>query len=403
VKAHIRFFSSGFRRRSYLGINRPSSAEESLYLVDETWSGATAPTVTPSAIMDSGNVDIEGSFVASSNNNDASTFDFFSAATPDGTLSLRYSSLNWIWRVRGSDVITVQQNFPTSSRNLAWRVGDRVSWRAWYRVGTGQAGVRITVNGVTAPDTTASTTGGALSAPTAVTLGTVAQRGDPQTFRARFLADVPTTVPVEIVVLGDSTVGSWTSGAQPSATGLISVVHDLYTSGERTSRPGIGLLAVASDTTDGQKTKWDASPWNALASLKAVIIQSGINDRNIYTATQEIGRWQILVDAIRATVPGACKIFASKMTPIKGHLDAFGEGALYASYWVPVNDGIAGVGATNVTGVDGRITSHATTLNDGSGALAAPYDFDLIHENNAGRAVVAAAYRTALVSAGVLP
>jgi len=385
------------------------------YLQSLSWVGS-APSASSSNIVDSGDLDVSGTWRAIAGSDTAPSFDAFAASSAEGTMSLHYEATNtsttasgrWMLTVRGVLILTVEENFPLSSAALQWRVGDDVTWRAWYRPSTGQAGVRITVNGVTAPDTTAATTGSALAAPTVVSAyyapSTVADVTQTQTFIARFSWQAPRDTTPEFLILGDSTLASfWYQAARGPNVGswqnLISVGHDVYTAAQRSQRHGIGLVAVPGDTVEGQKAKFLASPWSSQGNVSAVIIEVGINNfefllDSLATVTTKV---QDLIDTVRAALPSA-KILVSKVVPY-GLFDA----TSVAGFIVPFNNNTMGTGTQNLTGVDYRIGDHYATLDNGSGGYKSIYDFDDIHENNDGRAVVAAAYRAALQALGLLP
>ena len=64
---------------------------------------------------------------------------------------------------------------------------------------------------------------------------------------------------------------------------------------------------------------------------------------------------------------------------------------------------IKGNGSTPITGVDFRVSHHTSLLDDGSGNLAAIYDIgDHIHENNAGRQIIARVWRDSLAELELL-
>ena len=90
------------------------------------------------------------------------------------------------------------------------------------------------------------------------------------------------------------------------------------------------------------------------------------------------------------------------MIPCKQRLiNVYGATNGLVSYnkWLAMNSAIM----NTVTGVDYRISRHCDLLNDGSGNLASVYDCgDRIHENNAGRKIIAGEFRKALNVLGLL-
>lgn len=191
--------------------------------------------------------------------------------------------------------------------------------------------------------------------------------------------------------LGDSTMAAF-SGSYPTTDYIDSVSKKL-------------ALAVPNETTVQQMNRFIADVRNQDADY--IVMQLGLNDLNpAESAATAIARLQDLVDNARSYSSVATKIFISQMTPCRSRLiSVYGpvDGVTAYNKWVSMNEAIAGNGGTPITGVDGRITSHATSMNDGSGNLLGTYDSgDGIHPNNAGRAENAAAISAALSAAGVL-
>lgn len=407
----------GFRRRPHPIYQLVQPQPPPTYLQALSWTG-TSPTADAGLIVDAGDLDLEGTFTASIPSGgsrgdgtfgpDADGAVLFQATTPEGDISVHFEEDFAVGaaiylKVRGVDAVQYKQNLgsaPDCHTVQQWRIGDEVYWRAWYRPSTGSAGFRFAVNGTWLPDFTTTTSGGALAAATAVTVGTsIADGTKPQTLIARFKAQVPTDTAPEFMILGDSTLapfagGSSTSGLYPGIYPLVSVGHDLYTSTERWTRPGIGILAVPGDTTNGQNAKWQASVWKTKTTLKAAIIQVGVNDSG--SGEVVVSGWlQTLVNQIRADRPDV-KILIAKIIPY-GNFPGANLTFLFA-----YNDDIAGTGAHPITGVDARIVDAYATLDNGSGGYKPAYDYDGEHENNPGRAVIAGAYRAALHSLGLI-
>lgn len=205
---------------------------------------------------------------------------------------------------------------------------------------------------------------------------------------------------VRAAVLGDSTVGI-TSAPTANAQKISDFVG--------------GLVSGAADVSEaGSRIADQLAYWTAIADktkLQVVIVQIGLNDvkgrvgANTATTAQVITDLQSLINTINADKPADCKVFIAQMTPCKVWLDAATNAAAAYSAWLDVNESIAGNGATPITGVDGRITSHVAALADGSNNLKAIYDHnaDGVHESNEARIIIAHAWRTALESAGILP
>lgn len=199
--------------------------------------------------------------------------------------------------------------------------------------------------------------------------------------------------------LGDSTVALLNSPvAQPQAMPIHSLVGGMIC--------GAGNLARSGDRIADQKTDWTAMP-NKTA-LEAVFIQIGLNDvkgrvgEGLATTAQVIADLQDLVDTVNADKPAGCRTYISGLIPCKAWLDTASNPADAYQAWLDVNEAIAGNGSTPITGVDARITSHVAALNDGSGNLAAEYDMDGVHENNAARFIIAQAWRAQLEADGLV-
>lgn len=200
-------------------------------------------------------------------------------------------------------------------------------------------------------------------------------------------------------VLGDSTV-SGLSGVAPIAPRVASFCGGLV----------CGRYDVAES---GRRIADMLSFFNALddkSGLEAVVIQIGLNDvkgrvgENLATTATVISDLQGLVNTVRAAVPAACRIALAQMTPCKGWLNTATNAAAAYSAWQAVNTAIAGGGATPITGVDARVTSHVAALSDGADGLASIYDYnaDGVHTSSEGRWINAQAWRGALEGLGLL-
>lgn len=201
-------------------------------------------------------------------------------------------------------------------------------------------------------------------------------------------------------VVGDSTVAVNNSGVGLSnAASVASFAGGMVT--------GASDVSVAGHRIADQKTAWNAL--TGKTALQAVFVQIGLNDvkgrvgANTATSAQVIADYQDLIDTINTSKPAGCKVYVSQMTPCKVWLDgATNPAAAYAA-WQALNQAIAGGGATPITGVDGRITSHVAALSDGSDNLNPIYDHngDGVHESNEGRWIIAQAWRTQLEADGL--
>jgi lysophospholipase L1-like esterase len=196
------------------------------------------------------------------------------------------------------------------------------------------------------------------------------------------------------ISVGDSTIAAY--------LGQNSVLSYVTTSKAKV------VLASPGNTIAQQLATWNLNTYKPDAAW--VTVQVGLNDLDpLEAATTALTRLQGLITQIRADVPAECKIVIAQMTPCRQRLiDIYGatNGPIAYQKWLDMNTAIAGNGATPITGVDGRVTAHVALLNDGSGNLASAYEItgtvDHIHENNAGRQIVATAWSDVLTSLGVL-
>jgi len=148
-------------------------------------------------------------------------------------------------------------------------------------------------------------------------------------------------------------------------------------------------IAVGGETINQQLTRWNN--YGAKATLDYVFIQVGLNDL-VYTAVLSdiTTRYQNLINAITPF----CDVYVACMIPCKQRwINVYGatNGVLSQALWVGLNDYIM----NDATGVAGRIDAHVALLDDGSGNLADAYqtaEMDEIHENNAGREIIADAW-----------
>lgn len=136
-----------------------------------------------------------------------------------------------------------------------------------------------------------------------------------------------------------------------------------------------------------------------------VTIEIGLNDMNPATTTiaQDIANLQSLVDTIRYWNP-TCKIVLCTLSPARARLESLWGSGAYTK-WKQINDAIMNRADTtaNVLRVDARISNHTALLNDGNDNLAPAYDTgDHIHENDAGRIIIANEYRAVLIKLKLL-
>lgn len=185
-------------------------------------------------------------------------------------------------------------------------------------------------------------------------------------------------------ISGDSTSAAY-AGTTSVATYLAALIP--YTIFDR--------AAVGASIAD-QKTTWDGQDAGIKTGVAWIAVLVGHNDLNPAVATATtISAYQSLITTMNAEAPQA-RIHIATMVPCKAFLiTTYGaiDGATAYQKWLDINTAISGLGASPITGHDGYMGSHTTALNDGSGNLAVAYDTgDGIHENNAGRQIIAAAW-----------
>lgn len=196
------------------------------------------------------------------------------------------------------------------------------------------------------------------------------------------------------VVLGNSTIAAFLA--------QVSVPSLLFTPTEIAAGYSAFSVAVPGETIAQQHTRW-----NNIANKSQyewVFVEVGLNNMNpAEAATVPIAEYQSLIDDIRADVPGI-KIICSKMTPARQRwIDLYGaiNGPIAQQKWVDMNAAMSGFGPNAVTSVDAFVVNHVPLLADSNGNLAAQYDMgDGIHENNAGRQIIATWWRNKLKQLG---
>lgn len=201
------------------------------------------------------------------------------------------------------------------------------------------------------------------------------------------------------VILGNSTIASY--------LGTTSVRDLLMTACDSIAGSTCASLAVPGHTIQQQQTAWLADANKA--TYDWIIVEVGLNNLDTTTATATIiGYYQTLIDTINFGKKIGAKVICAQMTPCKQRLvNLYGsiQGANVYAKWIALNNAIAGNSADSIEGVDYRITNNQYALNDGYGNLSYYYQssaLDGLHENNAGRRVIASTYRKALNELGFL-
>lgn len=198
-------------------------------------------------------------------------------------------------------------------------------------------------------------------------------------------------------ILGDSTIAAYTTFA--------SVASFLLTAQDTAAGNTVATLADPGDTILQQQTVWSADANRA--TYDWIYVQIGLNDLD-YTesAATALARYQTLINTINADKKSGAIVIVGTMLPPKARLIAiYGatNGATAYTKWQDMNTAIMGSGANAITGVDYRVDGHTEAMNDGNGNLSPVYGIgaaDGIHENDAGRKVIAGYIRRVLTRAG---
>jgi lysophospholipase L1-like esterase len=164
-------------------------------------------------------------------------------------------------------------------------------------------------------------------------------------------------------------------------------------------------LAVPGHTINQQLLLWESDKNKKLYDW--IIIEIGLNDLDPKeTANIALERYQNMVNTIASQKKSSAKIILSAMTPARQRLiNLYGskDGMISYQKWLDMNSAIMGNGDKRITGCDYRIGTHSELLNDGNGNLSLIYDMgDQVHENNSGRKIIAAVWKTMLYTIGYL-
>jgi methionine-rich copper-binding protein CopC/lysophospholipase L1-like esterase len=210
-------------------------------------------------------------------------------------------------------------------------------------------------------------------------------------------AVAPAPTPCAGLVLGDSTI----AGYAP----YTAVADFIYTPQQTSAGWQVTSIAVPGHTIYNQKTTYLATPGRT--TVDYTIAQIGLNDMNPgEAASVAIARLQDLVNTINANKkPGSLTIISTMLPCKQRWMDGYGtvNGPIAQQKFLDMNEAIKGNGPNPISGVDYRVSAHTLLLDDGAGNLNPIYDTgDHIHENNAGRQVIASAWRDALVALGLL-
>ncbi len=320
---------------------------------------------------------------------------FYFWSLSGGTHSLRYTGGvdgDIILRINGGDVLTAAAIETAADTMQRATAGQMVTVSAYWDPTTNSSYIRQAVNGVYAYSKTGTASGTPIVTPATGYLNSLAG-GSPNTdiTQVAFIVKSRTasqTQTYEGAVIGDSTIASYTTASGVPVASLLRPAIDSRNS-------AIKSLAIGGATTAQQNTSWNS--FAEKANLQWIVIQIGLNDIDPgEAAAPAITRIQDLVDDVNALKPAGAKVYIATMIPCYQRMITRYGGApalVSLAKWEDMNDAIAGLGGTPITGVDGRITAHTVAMDDGVGNLDAAYDGgDGIHPNNAGRQVIADAW-----------
>lgn len=188
-----------------------------------------------------------------------------------------------------------------------------------------------------------------------------------------------------VLVSGDSTIASYAGGT--------AIADIIKASGTITN------IAVPGHTIDQQKADYIALPAGVKTALNYVFVQIGLNDLTpAESALTAISRLQVYINQIKTSSPSA-KIIICEMLPCRQRfVNIYGSTDGFVSYqkWQKMNFLISQKGILNTNMV---ANLHTYNLSDGNGNLANIYDTgDGIHENTAGRKLIAYSWISAYLS-----
>jgi hypothetical protein len=182
----------------------------------------------------------------------------------------------------------------------------------------------------------------------------------------------------EVVYSGDSTTAFIAASPiyvrMASLSSRVKTYMDVAIGGEGITQQKARLLNVLNDHT------------------RVCIIMIGLNDVTMTTPVL-IATYQDLIDTVRGIIGASNKIMIATLIPCNLSAD---------QQYIDLNEAIRGNGATPISGVDARIDTTATAMNAGDGTLAVAYDSgDGLHQNAAGRQIIADLYDAQLVAWGI--
>lgn len=321
---------------------------------------------------------------------------FYAWSLNAGSHSLRYTggeSGDWILRIAGNDVLVANTIITAADAGQRAQQGQYMSVRAWWDTVNSSVGIQMGVNGVYAYQEVIASAAAPITTPTTGWLNSVSG-GSPNADIKQVSLIVHSGTSTRIQSFNGCAIGDSTAASYIGDSGV--AVSSLLRSAADSRNSLIKSLAIGGATTAQQETNW--TNFAEKADLRWIVIQAGLNDiAPAEAAAPAITRIQDLVDEVNALKPAGANVYIATMIPCYARMvTRYGAGTpadtAYAK-WQAMNQAIAGLGSTPITGVDGRITAHTAAMDDGVGNLAAIYDSgDGIHPNNAGRQVIADAW-----------
>lgn len=333
----------------------------------------------------------------------------------------------WTLRAAGVDVQTTNLTGNISENNqspygAAWRGGDELYIR--FYAGSDKTAIQVRHNASVQPIRFGPGIRSPI-APTAVYLGSNATTAN-NCLKGRITRvdfynshrDWDTAPPFNGVICGDSTVGTdLGTNASLDRACVASMVATITQ-----ARAGYRIFnqAKPGDTVAGQLNKWFVNPRRGDPTLKWVYILGPVNDiANGSSGTATTSALQTWITDI-ATQNPTVKIYVAQPVPCDNWTSM---NAAKQAEWIVYAKNIAGTGANPITGATWIDTASSNTLNNngsisntaGNNFLKALYNKavafgggaagsgDGVHENNAGRAVFAAALLARLIVDGLQP
>jgi lysophospholipase L1-like esterase len=197
--------------------------------------------------------------------------------------------------------------------------------------------------------------------------------------------------PTKGVCIGNSTVAKYHGGE--------SIASLLFTAEEVAAGFSCVSLAYPGHTINQQLALW--KNFQQRGEVDWIIVQIGLNDLEPSDPVDStLKRYQKLIDTINLMKKPNAKVIIASMIPCRKRLETIQKnGNISFTKWRIINNAIMKKGRRVITGVDCRIDGYVSVLGDKNHNLKAEFEttpHDHIHENTAGRMVIAAFWRMAL-------